>query len=363
MVTKADWAAEEVDRMYMDYLGGQEAQQPDAAPPRKKLKPTLPGTGKGKGKASQAFPALSQMGSSAGPVDTPLLAPQIAVLARFICDPSAPAELLDAGYEGLKAARREIAQLSEVIGLRDDIDLVTRKRALLRVLTDRLRPLGEEGVMCSNLASDPAVQALRKGAVGSIQKFLQGFPDHFEVFSGVGKKSGLPIQFVRLPAANLDNPGKGQKAAGLSGDVRRAQEALFMRQCHEQAEYLSSYIGHSIPVHGGDGSGLLPLSVNAGGGLDLNPEQRLQVKQSLIAHIIEFLKAQPAFTAPLPEIGQDPTVKELSKGVVAKLSKLLAQHTDIFEIGFDGKQTTCTLLDGDAMPSGEDAYNPEGYDV
>jgi len=133
--------------------------------------------------------------------ETPLIAAQVLSLASSALNPMVSDEHLDYQFLQLKALRAQVVSVSEAIAQRNDVPPRERKKALHRVLVDRIRASNVGGTLVSSLGGDPAVTALRKGVASSVIKFLQSYPATFEVFEGPNKKGTL-VQFVRLVAPN-----------------------------------------------------------------------------------------------------------------------------------------------------------------
>jgi len=110
--------------------------------------------------------------------EPPLLFPHAQALHSTFWDPSADPDALRAVVQELLAARRQLAAETEEISKRDDIAQPARRKALLKVIADRLQCV-RGGAPMAQLAGDPTIQVLRKGVTRSFKDFAQKHPDWF----------------------------------------------------------------------------------------------------------------------------------------------------------------------------------------
>uniref|UniRef100_A0A7S1L072 Uncharacterized protein n=1 Tax=Alexandrium catenella TaxID=2925 RepID=A0A7S1L072_ALECA len=311
--------------------------------------------------------------------EPPALAPEVRAFTAAAGDPGVPLESLHALYQRIVSVRGEIATAADGISNREDATVQMRRKALLRVVVDRLRCVEDQTLPLAGMAADPAVAALKKGLTKSLLAFAGGYPDSFKI-TELPNSKGNATQYITLAGSGPKGTGAdvangtagaekllGQihttlqacggsstvEALGRDQQVRERMKGVasrlskFLAHYPEAFELAQTADGKDVFVNlkgaAPAGQGQFSLAAPQAG---LNQGPALgDPKELLLEAVLSHLQERGG-TATISELAQEPTVKQRQHGVAAKLSKFLAQYPTHFLVQAEGPQQilTCHLV-------------------
>lgn len=192
------------------------------------------------------------------------------------------------------------------------------KSRLLARIVEVLESMGSTAYL-SLITGDEEVRTLRKGNCASISKFLQSFPELFELFDAPNADpTKNAVSSVRL----LRGPSDSHETTLPPLKRRRLQAA-------------------ELPAR--RGAPLAALPAPAEGSVDARREELSRCIQKL-------LENAPEGAIRIDDLAQEPTIMQLRKGVVSKFLKFFTDQAHIFNV-YDaldekGKVVKCISLSG-----------------
>lgn len=274
---------------------------------------------------------------------------------------------LVAMFQRIVGVRQEVISTSSELNTIDEGTLPLRRKALLRTVVDRLRCVQDQTLPLDRLAVDPAIVALRKGVAKSLVAFVLGYPEAFKVKEETSLK-GKKTQVVTLVgtgppgtnAATMESSVAAEllvgqvitflQAAGGSAAVSTLKQEPAIRErakgvAAKLSKFLSNYNDVFDVVTEKDNivchlKGMVQVDEGQFGYPQLEGDRR----EALLQQVVAVLVANGG-VATTSDLGMDPAIKELSKGVAAKLSRFLASRPDVFALSMgEGEKLTCALL-------------------
>jgi len=313
--------------------------------------------------------------------EPPLLAPLVQAIAAASANFNITNESIAVTFQRLLAARNECATFA---GQQEDMPVTTRRRALHRVLYDRLWCMGDEAMPLQQLALDPVITALRRGVAKSIQPILQEKPECYQVIEEANSK-GRMVQAVRLLAGGQQEMGAeapgtpellmqrlvaGLQAHGGYAPVSQlGQDPEIKESLRGVASKLTKFLEKHPRVFqvGPDGeTGVLTVSLLSipweAGPAVLSAPVPAQDGQRVLMEQIASVIAGNGGSCSMSALGCHPGIKEHRKGVAANLNKFLESYPDIFEKVGDSSSgnTAWSLVNGwNASPSFAGGWRPD----